>query len=174
MGIYKQLRKQFDPDLPQVAEIFLKESGGKTSVSVSSNYDDINNCSDMYMVTTYPDGEVKEHNLGVRGRSFKYFASYKDEFTIRGEVISGNKTEVKKILEGKGDFLFYYFRNPAGDKIMAWRIINLHKFRIYLKGYLENMPFESLTKISNGDGSYLLPFNVNDMPSGVVLKSKGF
>lgn len=56
-------------------------------------------------------------------------ARYMPEFTIRSARPSGTKTELDKVREGWGDFLFYGFVHLDEVHIGHWVIVNLTGFR---------------------------------------------
>lgn len=60
----------------------------------------------------------------------EYYKKYGHQFTIRTARPSGNKTELAKIIEGWGDYLFYGFRDSSGQ-LTAWTLANLNSFRIW-------------------------------------------
>ena len=72
--------------------------------------------------------DVKDIAIGVRVRRAHQFAHPKDkEFTIRSRC-RGHKTELDKIREGMGDWLFYGFANKIGG-FHRWTVIDLDVFR---------------------------------------------
>lgn len=69
--------------------------------------------------------------VACRIRKHQYLLKYSDEFTIRFGRPSRAKTELAKIIEGWGDYLFYGFSDEAETKLAKWTIINLDSFRLW-------------------------------------------
>jgi hypothetical protein len=126
-----------------------------------------------YAIGVAPDPEDQCHNtdllvltnkcqrVACRVRRARYLADYGDEFTIRSSRDSGSKTELAKILEGWGDYLFYSFAGRPGT-LARWTLADLHVFREwYSDGKGTEMP--------NGDGTYFLAFNWDDLPPQFII-----
>lgn len=69
--------------------------------------------------------------VACRLRRYKYLADYGHEFTIRASRPSGAKTELAKILEGWGDYIFYGFADEDAGQLAAWALGNLNVFRLW-------------------------------------------
>jgi hypothetical protein len=69
------------------------------------------------------------HRIACRVRRPGYASKYPGEITIRADRPSGTKTELHKIIEGWGDFLFYGHAAEWSDEIISWIICDLTKFR---------------------------------------------
>jgi hypothetical protein len=92
--------------------------------------------------------------IACRIRRFTYFSLYNNEFTVRTGRPNGTKTELAKIIEGWGDYLFYAFASPEGPSLHAWTLIDLHPFRLWLSRQLVVNKGEIPGKIiKNTDGS---------------------
>ena len=98
---------------------------------------------------------------------------YCDEFTIRScRPASGSKTELAKIVDGWGDFLFYGFadHDRAGE-ISHWFLGDLYVFRGWFARELircNGVVPGSLKR--NGDGSSdFRVFKIAAMPAGFVV-----
>jgi hypothetical protein len=68
--------------------------------------------------------------IGCRVRRHK-FLKYKNDFTIRAGRPNGNKTELSKIIEGWGDYLFYGFCDEHEERLSYWFIGDLKVFRLW-------------------------------------------
>ena len=69
--------------------------------------------------------------IACRIRRFPYLARYPFEFTVRAGRPSGMKTELAKILEGWGDYLFYGFADANGESLASWVLGDLKVFRLW-------------------------------------------
>ncbi|MFA5636958.1 MAG: hypothetical protein WC977_13770 [Anaerovoracaceae bacterium] len=103
-------------------------------------------------------------------RRNEYLARYGDEFTVRANRPSGQKTELTKIIEGWGDFLFYGIADATNQHLAKWTLIDLKAFRLWFARHMAShageMPGQQL---ANGDGSSLFrAFRMADGPSNLV------
>jgi hypothetical protein len=77
-----------------------------------------------------------------------------DEFTIREGRPNGAKTELAKIIEGWGDFIFYGFGSDDGTKLISWKLGDLSVFRSCLFRHMhQNEGRLPGLSIKNYDGS---------------------
>lgn len=90
-------------------------------------------------------------------RGEKYIAYPKEEFTIRWERPSGNKTEIHKIREGLVQYFLYGFLNENETKIIQYFIGNLAIFR-------NNEPEPIDIKANKKRDSVLAIYKRNEMP----------
>lgn len=99
--------------------------------------------------------ELQPLRVGVRVRSHDYLLKYPNEFTIRAGRPSGVASELSKIVDGWGDFLFYGFEDETGESLAAWFIGNLKVFRATLirEAIQSRGLLSEKYKRHNGDGS---------------------
>jgi len=69
--------------------------------------------------------------VACRIRRNEYLDRYSHEFTIRAGRPSGTKTELTKIIEGWGDYIFYGFADEDEESLAAWFLGDLNAFRLY-------------------------------------------
>ena len=109
--------------------------------------------------------------IGCRVRSYGYIKDYGHQFTIRRDRPSGMKTELRKVIEGWGDYFFYGFGDESGQHLARWFIGDYRVFR----GWLSNQFFtgkRSWEERKNGDGSSsFMAFNVRDIPGFIVASN---
>jgi hypothetical protein len=91
--------------------------------------------------------------LRVRNKD-KYFRSFRYEFTIRSGRPRGTKTELAKILEGYGDWLFYGW-GESDYSVSDWCLVDLHVFRSVFR-------CEETREALNRAGGYGAGFNPSD------------
>lgn len=101
----------------------IKEILGRHLIGVASVDEDQERNTDLIVMT------LKSVRIACRVRSESYFNQYPDEFTIRAGRPSGRKTELAKVIEGWGDYIFYGFGESAGDRLIAWTLGDLRLFR---------------------------------------------
>lgn len=99
--------------------------------------------------------------IACRIRKNEYYKRYPDDFTIRAGRPSGTKTELTKIIEGWGDYLFYGFSDEYEKTLSGWKIIDLNAFRLFFNRYIARHKGEIPGhKKHNTDGSsYFLTFD---------------
>lgn len=134
----------------------------------------------MHLIGEPPIEEDRERNtdlvvlkmdsvrIACRVRTEDYYSQkdYKNEFTIRTSRPSGQKTELRKVIEGWGDYMFYGFGN--GQMLICWHLLDLKVFR----SYFFNMAMRSKVprEIPNRDGSSgFMPFKINDFPHELII-----
>lgn len=105
---------------------------------------------------------ARDMRIGCRMRRVGYAERYGYEFTIRARRDSGAETELSKITEGWGDWLFYGHAGNQWGEIARWMLVDLHAWRAHMirsgrkAGNPQNMP--------NGDGTYFKAFDVRRFP----------
>lgn len=113
--------------------------------------------------------------VACRIRTHEYW-KFNREFTIRMSRPAGTRTELSKIIEGWGGYLFYGFSDEGGQRIRAWRLIDLNAFRLWFSKQLviNHGSLPGLAR-NNADGSSnFLAFCVDEMPPEIVVASGGF
>jgi hypothetical protein len=140
-----------------------------------------------YLIGPAPEDEDREHNtdlivlsmrpvrIACRVRRFKYWRSYRDEFTIRCSLPNGYKTELTKIIEGFGDYLFYGFADEDEFTLHAWALAQLNTFRLWHSRQLARsgaMDFPGIQKPNHDGSSEFRAFKWLDFPGDFVIASK--
>jgi len=116
---------------------------------------------------------ARDMTIAVRLRRPGYAGRYPGQFTIRAKLPSGTKTELAKIVEGWGDWLFYGHAD-GHIGISEWVLIDLHHLRAawIRKPSLLHTPDDAASgKRSNADGTVFMWFNANLLPANVVVAS---
>lgn len=93
-----------------------------------------------------------------------YLDKYGDEFTIRLKRDSGAKTEMEKIVDGWGDWMFYAIArsNDHKDGIARWSLIDLVSWRAHM---IRRDKRIRRGESPNGDGTYFAWFDMLSFPS---------
>jgi hypothetical protein len=108
--------------------------------------------------------------IGCRVRRFAQ-QRYVGEFTIRSGRPSGIKTELTKIIEGWGNYLFYGFADEQDARVEKWLIGDLNAFRIWFvrMTYAAGARQIPGTPKNNTDGSSgFQVFKVSAIPGFVI------
>lgn len=104
----------------------------------------------------------------VRTPEYLELYDYANEFTIRSGRPSGVKTELTKVIEGWGDYMFYGFSNKAEDRLAKWSLLDLKSFRISFMRMA--MAGKVPKQVPNKDGSsHFIPFKIASFPDELVI-----
>jgi hypothetical protein len=101
---------------------------------------------------------ARDMMIAARIRRPGYADTYPNEFTIRSHRDSGAATELEKITDGFGDWMFY--GHAADDTSMflsRWMLIDLQAWRAHL---IRNRNRVAPQRKSNGDGTHFVAFDV--------------
>jgi hypothetical protein len=139
-------RKWTDALLPEVKEI----CGREMFVEADDMVDKKENAD---LVLRLPG----RGDIAVRIREYKYFQPYKYEITIRSYRAGKHKTEMDKLLEGRGLWMFYGFATEDKKRIKDWTIISLDAFRA---ARLKRLIVPCSPDRDNGDGTRFTPYDM--------------
>ncbi len=104
---------------------------------------------------------ARDMRIAARVRTHKYFEKYGSEFTVRSQTKSGAETELSKMTNGFGDWMFYGHANKTETGFILWSVINLHHWRAALirdKGGIKT------SKQHNTDGTGFVSFDIRSFP----------
>ena len=107
--------------------------------------------------------------IGVRIRKEKYMKSYAQEFTIRTFRPSGTKTELRKIIEGWGDYFFYGF--AGNDSLKAFVLADLNIFRSTYHDMVSDGAKKWVEKTNYDGSSDFCAFQWRDFPRNFIVYS---
>jgi hypothetical protein len=128
---------------------------------------DVNEATDLIVL------RARDMTIAVRLRRPGYAGRYPGQFTIRAKLPSGAKTELAKIVEGWGDWLFYGHAD-GHIGISEWVLIDLHYLRaafIRKPALLHSPDGTASGKQRNDDGTSFMWFDANLLPPAVVVAS---
>jgi hypothetical protein len=111
----------------------------------------------------------REHMIACRVRRAGYADRYPFEFTIRSHRDTGAKTELEKLVDGWGDWMFYGHEDGLAS-FSRWWLIDLHSWRAALirdsasrrVGRDSGLVWHQK---SNGDGTHFVSFDLRSFPS---------
>lgn len=103
---------------------------------------------------------ARDKKIAARVRRPGYAEKYPNQFTVRAKRDSGATTELEKIVNGFGDWMFYGHAD-FDDTLARWMVIDLASFRAHLlrDGYRGDRRLKS-GQMPNGDGTYFQWFDV--------------
>lgn len=109
---------------------------------------------------------ARDKTIACRVRRAGYADRYGYEFTIRSARDNGAKTELEKIIDGFGDWMFYGHAHQDGMNVSRWMVISLPALRAaIIRKQAKPM------KQSNGDGTHFVAFDVRNMPGSCIVSA---
>ncbi|MGR3702281.1 MAG: hypothetical protein ACU0A4_09355 [Paracoccaceae bacterium] len=106
--------------------------------------------------------------IAARVRRPGYAERYPHQFTIRSRLPSGATTELSKIVDGYGDWMFYGHASGIGSSLRSWRLIDLKAFRAGLIRQANGQQILS-GDTANPDGTYFKWFDVRSFPKDLIV-----
>ena len=153
-GIYQTDREWSDKIIPQIKAIV------GPRLLVESPLDlDREQATDLFLFT------ARDMKIAARVRRPGYLEKYPFDFTLRSQRDNGSTTELSKIIDGFGDWLFYGHCNES-DAIVSWWLIDLHSFRSALIRHkrIDGVHLAINSKC-NGDGTHFVAYDLRSFPS---------
>ena len=156
MNFYVRNRSWSDRFLPEIKRIV-----GPRIIQTAPDMLDWHEATDLLTL----DG--KDLRIAARVRRHGYSNRFPHDFTIRTETASGVPTELSKIVNGKGDWLFYGHADSASGNLESWYLIDLKAFR----AALIRRGAQGLTwgNKHNSDGTCFTWFDVRSFPADPPL-----
>lgn len=150
MGTYQDDRTWSDCYIPAIKSIV-----GPHLLVQSPDEIDREQAADLIVLT------ARGLTVACRVRRPGYAQQFGYEFTIRAARDNGIRTELAKIVDGWGDWLFYgHARDTDEPEIEHWMIVSLSSFRAHLmRRWNPGMALKCGNK-SNRDGTWFKWFDV--------------
>ena len=158
MDSYLENRRWSDRFIPRITQIV-----GPHLLMPASFQLDTEQATDLIVL------HARDMRIAARVRSHKYIHQYGYEFTIRSKS-RGHKTEIDKINDGWGEWMFYGFANLLESDIERWYIINLDIFRSSLIKKDTRKHIQCVQK-DNGDDTALIAFDIRTFPQNILVAS---
>ena len=160
---YSKQRKFGDSFMPEVSALL-----GQALIMPAPEVEDCNHNTDLIVLG------MNSVRIACRIRKNEDLIKYGTEFTIRCRSQNGGKTELPKVLEGWGDYMFYGFASKCEKHLARWTIINLEVFRKWYVDFLfENSRdpgFFKANSVSNpNDKTAFRAFDLLKMPEEIIL-----
>jgi len=153
MNFYVRNRTWSDQFLPDIRRIV-----GQHLLSVAPDEMDWHQATDLVMLN------ATDMRIAARVRRPGFADRFPHQFTIRAESRFGGETELSKIVNGKGDWMFYGHAGQDGG-LESWYLLNLNAFRAALIRNRQNgFPIQCGDK-KNADGTAFKWFDVRSFPS---------
>ncbi len=150
---YDVNRQWSDGFLPQVKQIIAQHV-----ISVAPNAMDWHEATDLVTLDAAPQ------RIAVRIRRPGYAERFPYDFTIRSGLPSGAPTELNKVVNGYGDWMFYGHADEYG-RLAKWWLLDLRAFRAAL---IRRADIRYGTQ-ENFDGTSFTWFDVRSFPPSPAL-----
>lgn len=158
----KQWADQFMPGIKKILGLHL--------IGEASEDEDQERNTDLIVL------KMEAVRIACRLRRPEYYTRYKDEFTIRTSRRGGIKTELAKIIEKFGDYIFYGIASEEPGILKCYTLANLNVFRLSHSQMLAKLPagvYPGIEK-SNRDGSSgFRVFKWSDFPADFIVAQEG-
>lgn len=119
--MWQEDKRWSDRFLPEVKRIL-----GECLIGEAPQEDDRERNTDLIVL------HMDAIRIACRLRRHQYLVNYPDQITVRSKRPTGVKSELAKIIEGWGDYMFYGFANETETGLAAWVLIDLSTFRLWL------------------------------------------
>jgi len=96
---------------------------GDALIRESPPTEDMERNTDLMVLTAH------DKRIACRVRTWRYFESYRGQFTLRCRSRYGLRTEIDKVMDGWGDYMFYGFEDYYERSIAAAVVLDLGVFR---------------------------------------------
>ena len=149
-------RQWSDQFIPQIKSIV-----GSHLLQAAPDMLDMTQATDLVML------DARDMRIAARVRRPGYADRYPYQFTVRSRLPSGAETELSKIVNGKGDWLFYGHANASQTAVERWYLIDLNAFRAALiRQGAEGLCWGNKC---NPDGTRFTWFDVRSFPADPPL-----
>ena len=136
-----------------------------------------------YLIGEAPYEEDRDHNtdlivlrmdavrVGCRIRRSEYLSKYADEFTIRTARPNNIKTELAKIIEGWGNYMFYGISDAEETGLACWALIDLSGFRLWYMSYMATNEGRQpgFTQTNRDNSSDFRAFKIKMLPEAAIV-----
>jgi hypothetical protein len=101
--------------------------------------------------------------IACRVRRPGYAEKYPGQFTVRSRRENGATTELRKMLDGWGDWFFYGHATGIETRIHPWWLLDLKSFRAHLLRPDSRKVIKHAEQ-ANGDGTFFRWFAIDTFP----------
>lgn len=152
MNFYSHNRHWSDQYLPEIKRIV-----GAHLIQEAPNELDWHQATDLLMF------DARDTRIAARVRRPGYAERYPHQFTVRTASAGGGDTELKKIVNGHGDWMFYGHADASGG-IASWWILDLKAFRAGLIRHAHSGYPILYGDKQNADGTRFKWFDIRSFP----------
>ena len=151
MSDYNKDRSWSDMFIPEIKRIV-----GPHLLDVAPFEIDAKRAADLIIL------RARDLNIACRVRRKGFLPAFAYEFTIRSARDSGADTELKKMVNGFGDWMFYgHAKEDHLTYFARWMLIDLSAWRAHLiMRTQKRLSISDLDEIPNRDGTFFRPFDI--------------
>lgn len=153
MNFYAPNRRWSDQFLPDIRRIV-----GQHLLTVAPDEMDWHQATDLVML------DATDMRIAARVRRPGFADRFPHQFTIRAQSQQGGETELSKIVNGKGDWMFYGHAGQDGS-LVSWYLLDLNAFRAALIRNRQNGFQIQCGDKRNADGTAFKWFDIRSFPS---------
>jgi hypothetical protein len=154
MGTYRDDRPWSDSWIPLLRALI-----GPYLLGASTFEEDTQHAADLVVLS------AKDMKIACRVRRQGYAERFPNEFTIRSRRANGCTTELEKIMDGWGDWLFYGHDNGR-SRIDPWWLLDLSVFRA---AFFRGDTILARAEVPNGDGTFFTSYPIRLFPPALVI-----
>ena len=121
MNLYDIDRRWSDRFIPEI-----QQKVGPMLLVASPFEVDAKEASDLIVM------KARDMRIAARVRRPSYVEKYKYQFTVRSNRSNGAKTEMRKLIEGFADWMFYGHSDQEEKRLAEWMLIDLNVWRAHL------------------------------------------
>ena len=152
-------KKWSDRFIPEI-----KHALAEHLIGEAPEVEDMQNNTDLVVLTMNPI------RVACRVRKHKYFSEYPNEFTLRSGRPAGTKTELAKVVEGWGDYIFYGFADESEMCLVSWLLGSLNCFRLwFMSSLVKNDGKKPGKEHYNDDGTSFVAYDWRKLPNDFVV-----
>jgi len=111
---------------------------------------------------------ARDVRIAVRIRRHHYYRLYREDITVRASRPNGSATELRKIMDGWGDYLFYGFANQDSTGFLDFPLIDLAVFRVVIRDLWKQRSLQQYHR-RNADGTEFYAFPRALFVQGIAL-----
>ncbi|WP_166486032.1 hypothetical protein [Jannaschia sp. CCS1] len=153
MNTYHRNRNWSDQFLPDIKRIV-----GSHLLETAPDALDWHEATDLVMM------DARDIRVAARVRRPGFAQRYPNQFTVRASTRNGGPSELQKIVNGHGDWMFYGHAAPTGG-IALWQLIDLRAFRAALIRHGNGGPQVLWGDKTNPDGTSFRWFDARSFPA---------
>lgn len=116
--------------------------------------------------------KARDMRIAARVRRPGYAEKYRYQFTVRSRRNNGAKTEMRKLIEGFADWMFYGHSDAEEKRLAEWMLIDLNVWRSHLLERSYSSGWNCLVadeKPNKDKETKFMAFDVRNFPSEMLI-----
>lgn len=161
MSLYDIDRRWSDRFIPEI-----QQKVGPLLLMASPFEVDAKEASDLIVL------KARDMRIAARVRRPGYAGKYRYQFTVRSRRNSGAKTEMRKLIEGFADWMFYGHSDDDEKHLCQWMLIDLNVWRAHLLERSYSAGWNTLVadaKSNTDNATQFMAFDVRNFPAEMLI-----